>query len=308
MTQDQCTCTVTVSSEEVDAGADFTLAVSVTAPAKAKDDLRGAQVSIRDCNDAELTGATLAKSDDGTYVADDIVMAAPTSAGEYIYRVAVIGTDKDGRPQQRASAELRLTVKPHAALLNVWDVPSTVVAGERFKVAVGVKCSAGCDLRGQEFGIIDGDGRQVSTVKLGDLWPGSEALYFAEVEADAPPIAANHRWEIRTVPWDAELPHAAGSSSFVLRVVGSPDCEVAVEVVDKDQQTPINDACVVMHPYRATTDENGVAKLKVTKGQYDILVSGAKYLPISTTVTVSADLTTRAELEVEPPWQNPDEA
>ena len=31
-----------------------------------------------------------------------------------------------------------------------------------------------------------------------------------------------------------------------------------------------------MHPYRATTDENGVAKVKVTKGRYDILVSAVE--------------------------------
>ena len=63
-----------------------------------------------------------------------------------------------------------------------------------------------------------------------------------------------------------------------------------------------------MHPYRALTDENGVARLKVTKGQYDILVSASKYVPIRTTVEVTADMITRAELEIgDPPWEPPDE-
>jgi hypothetical protein len=62
-----------------------------------------------------------------------------------------------------------------------------------------------------------------------------------------------------------------------------------------------------VHPYRALTDENGVAKVKVTKGQYDILVSASKYLPLSTTVDVTADMITRAELDVDHPWESPDE-
>lgn len=45
----------------------------------------------------------------------------------------------------------------------------------------------------------------------------------------------------------------------------------------------------------------------MTKGQYDILVSASKYVPISTTVEVTADMITRAELEVDPPWEPPDE-
>jgi hypothetical protein len=62
-----------------------------------------------------------------------------------------------------------------------------------------------------------------------------------------------------------------------------------------------------MHPYRALTDENGVARVKVTKGQYDILVSASKYLPVSTTVDVTADMVTRAELDADHPWESPDE-
>ncbi len=97
-------------------------------------------------------------------------------------------------------------------------------------------------------------------------------------------------------------------SRLAVRVVSPPDCEVTVEAVDREKQTPIEGASVVMHPYRATTDENGIAKLKVTKGQYDILVSGSKYVPVSIPAEVTADMATRAELDVEPPWESPDEA
>ena len=61
----------------------------------------------------------------------------------------------------------------------------------------------------------------------------------------------------------------------VVRVVSAPDCEVTVRALDREKQTPIKGARVVMHPYRAVTDENGVAKVRVARGQYDILVSGS---------------------------------
>jgi hypothetical protein len=57
-----------------------------------------------------------------------------------------------------------------------------------------------------------------------------------------------------------------------------------------------------MHPYRATTDTTGTAKVKVTKGSYDVLVSASKYVPFNVAVEVTADMTARAELEQDPSW------
>ncbi len=82
----------------------------------------------------------------------------------------------------------------------------------------------------------------------------------------------------------------------------SPDCEVTVRAVDREKQTPIKGARVVMHPYRAVTDENGIAKVRVARGQYDILVSGSRYMPACTSVEVTADMITSAELDADQPW------
>jgi hypothetical protein len=193
-------------------------------------------------------------------------------------------------------------VKPHSTQLTVWDVPPTAVAGERFAVSVGARCSDGCDLRGRELSIYDQQGSLVGTVKLGhDVWPGTEALYFAKVETRAPLEAGNHQWEAKIAGWDAGLPHAAGSFPVVVRVVSAPDCEVTVRALDREKRTPIKGARVVMHPYRAVTDENGVAKVRVARGQYDILVSGSRYMPASTSVEVTADIITSAELDADQP-------
>lgn len=195
--------------------------------------------------------------------------------------------------------------EPHALQLTVWDVPSAIGAGERFRIAAGARCSAGCDLGGRELSIHDQEGTPAGTVKLGrDVWPGTEALYFAEVEARAPLEAGSHPWEAKIAGWDAELSHAACSFPMTVRVVAAPDCEVTVKAVDHETQAPIKGARVVMHPYRAVTDDNGIAKVRVARGQYDILVSGSRYLAACTSVEVTADMTTSAELDAEP---SPDE-
>ena len=199
-------------------------------------------------------------------------------------------------------------VEAHAAQLTVWDVPSAVVSGERFKLAVGARCSAGCDLGGRELSIFDHEDRLAGTVKLGhDIWPGTEALYFAEFEARAPLAAGSHQWEARIGGWDAELPHAPGSFPLVVRVVAAPDCEVTVKALDSEKKTPIKGARVVMHPYRAVTDDSGIARVRVARGPYDILVSGSQYMPACVSVEVTADLITSAELDADEPWSPPDE-
>jgi hypothetical protein len=306
MNNEQCTCTVEVSTDEADAGTDITLKVDVAYSGKGG--LRAPRVSIRDPEGAELAQAELTKTDGEAYTSNDIVVSAPRSAGECVYRAVVLTPDKDGGLQELASSEVRFVVKAHEAALNVWDTPSAVVAGSRFKFMVGVRCSAGCCLAGQRLGVFDQQGTQVGVAKLGsEIWPETDALYVAEIEGEAPPAAGGHQWEVRTAAWDCELPHEAGTVAVSLRVVAPPDCEVTVEAVDKEQQTPIKGARVVMHPYRALTDENGVARVKVAKGHYDIFVSASKYVSIATSAEVTTDMITRAELEVDPPWVSPEE-
>lgn len=196
----------------------------------------------------------------------------------------------------------------HAVQLNVWDVPSATVAGERFRVSVGARCSAGCNLGGRELTLFDQEGSPVGTVKLGhDIWPGTEALYFAEIEARAPQTAGSYSWEVKAADGGSELPHATGSLPLMVRVVSAPDCEVTVKAIDRETQTPIAGARVVMHPYRAMTDGDGIAKVRVARGSYDILVSGSRYLPVSTSVEVTADVITTAQLDVDEPWASPEE-
>jgi hypothetical protein len=307
---DRYVCTVEVSPDEVDAGADVTLTVRVGC--SRQDNLKRPCVSIRNDDDAELARTELKKSEgegsEGEEYESDIVLSAPRSVGEHVYRAVVVAADKDGVLQDQTLTEIRFLVKAHAAQLNVWDVPSAIEAGQRFKFMVGVRCSAGCNLGSRGLSIVDREGSPLGAANLGpDIWPGTDALYFAEVEAEAPPAAGNYQWEVMTTASSSELPHTAGSLAFGLKVVSPPDCEITVEAIDRAKQTPIKGARVVMHPYRAMTEENGIAKLKVTRGQYDVLVSASKYGPVNMAVEVSGDMVTRAELDMEPPLDPLDE-
>ncbi len=73
-----------------------------------------------------------------------------------------------------------------------------------------------------------------------------------------------------------------------------------IEAVDEASQAPLTGARVVMHPYRAVTDERGVAEVRVAKGAYQLFVSQTRYVTFGQPIEVTADMTTRAALDVEP--------
>ena len=200
-------------------------------------------------------------------------------------------------------------VEPPTTNVAVWDIPSAIVAGERFRMKIGVKGADERDLTNADFGIFDEEGAQLAAGTLpGDLWPGTTGLYVAEVEVAAPATEGLYTWTV-TVPStalgtgpasEADIPHAAGSASFGITVVAQPDYLVTIEAVDQADQAPLSGARIVMHPYRAVTDERGVARVRVAKGAYQLFVSQTRYVTLGLPIDVTADVTARAELSVEP--------
>ena len=192
-------------------------------------------------------------------------------------------------------------VEPHTTSVVAWDIPSAVVAGERFRMKVGIKCSDECDLTNSDVAIYDHQGAQVAARKLpGDHWPGTTGLYVAEVELEAPAGEGLYTWSVKSPRSDVGIPHAEGSISFGVGVVSHPAYLVTVEAVDQVSQMPLMGARVVMHPYKAVTDERGVAEVRVAKGEYKLFVSQTRYLTFGLPVEVTADMTARAELDLEP--------
>jgi hypothetical protein len=291
---------VEISPPEVDAGAEFTVRCQVEVPPGRNHGDLG--VSIRSLDDAELAFAELTQSEDGIYVTDEIPLDAPLTEGEHVLRAVLVAPEQAGTPHDEISTGFAFVVKAHAMRLTVWGLPTAIVAGEYFTFKVGIKCSCGCDLAGREVSIVNGEGIQVVAGSLhDDVWPGTSALYFAEVEGHAPLTVGNQTWEARFPPAGSGIPHSAGALAFAVQVVDPPDCDVTVEAFDAASQTPISNARIVMQPYRALTGQNGIAALKVVKGTYKLLVSATKYSAIARTVEVTENLTVRAELALDPP-------
>jgi hypothetical protein len=201
------------------------------------------------------------------------------------------------------------TVEPHAVSVVAWDIPSAIAVGEMFRMKVGIKCADECDLANMPFGIFDEHGTQVASGMLPpERWPGTTGLHVAEVELEAPAAEGLYTWSVKgpstrlgaSSEAEGEIAHAEESISFGVRVVGRPEFLVTVETVDGSDHTPLSGARVVMHPYRAVTDEHGIAKVRVAKGAYKLFVSQTRYVTFGLPVEVEGDMTARAELYVEP--------
>jgi hypothetical protein len=295
-------CAIEVSPREVDAGAELTVRALVACPHGC--DLQGQSLSIRAQDDTELAKAELTELGGGAYVTSPLVLRAPLEVGEHSYRAVLAAQEKDGALHEETSTEFSFAAKAHATSVNVWGLPSAIAAGERFRLKAGIKCSAGCKLTGRQLSIFDHEGAQVGAGSLvDDVWPGTGALYFAEIEAQAPLTTGDHQWQVRSPGSDSGVPHAAGAFIFTVKVVSPPDHEVTVEAFDSERQTPIAGAHVLLHPYRAFTDQSGVAKLKVAKGSYQLFVSGFNYIAYENLLEVAADVTIRAQLAAEPEGQ-----
>ena len=195
-------------------------------------------------------------------------------------------------------------MESHETRIVVWDTPAAIECGAPLRLKVGVKCAAECCAAGWRVAIRDADGRSVASAAVGDVpWPGTAALYYAELELRAPDAEGLHAWEASLEADPATAPgrpaHTDASTRFHVRAVPAPQCLVTVVAVDAASRAPVRGARVVVHPYRAVTDSQGVAELRVPKGAYRLFVSGRDYFPFRSDGEVSADVTIRAELDAD---------
>jgi hypothetical protein len=285
---------------EVDAGAFIALQGRVSCSSAC--DLRGKIVKIIAQDAVEVKEIRLVTFYGGAYETDRIVIKAPITPGEYTWTAVFPAQEKEGVLHQESSAPFSFTVKPHhATSMAVWDVPSPIAVGDRFRMKVGVKCSADCKLTDKQIEIYDHEGGKVATEKLGDVpWPGTGTLYWAEVELKSPGTEGYYTWEARFPEPDLELPHEEASHTFGFRTGEPPEHVVTVEVIDKDTKTPIKNADVLLHPYRGYTDERGMARLMVPKDKYELYVSKNEYETFQRTVKAANDVAIKAELLVAP--------
>lgn len=298
---DRVAILVEPSAPEIEAGAEFSLAARVILPAGWR--LAVPTLTVRDGNGAQLASAELRPEGSGEFKAGEIRLQAPMVVGDPLCQALVRVLADDGA-EQVVAVPVEIAVVPHTAIITAWGLPSAIPAGERFGFQVGIKCSCGCNLAGRTFRVLDPSGVEMAAGALDDrIWPGTEGLFFADVEAEAPDTAADHVWTVECAASEEGPPHGADSFAFSVKVVPAADFEVTVEAFDIDKQRPVTGAHVLLHPYRAITDEEGIARLRVARGSYRLVVSGFKYIPFEETVEAVADVSARAELKAEPPVQ-----
>jgi len=280
---------------KLDAGTNIALKVRASCPSGC--DLRRNIARII-AQDGEVVKETeLTEFDETGNETDEFIVEAPIEPGGYTWTAVFPAQHKEGVLHEGSSAPFSFSVRRHATSMAVWDVPSPIAFSEEFRIKVGLKCFAECGLAGQEIEVYDHEGAKVATATLGSVpWSGTTALCWAEVELEAPGTEGYYTWEVKCRKPDLELPHEETSYTFGFRTARQPDHVVTVEVIDKDTKTPIKNADVLLHPYRGYTDERGLARLMVAKGEYELYVSGSGKETFQTSVKVASDVAVRAEL------------
>jgi len=295
------TSMVKAAPAEVDGITDMALKVKVSCSSAC--DLWGKIVKII-AQDAVVKEIALVTFDGTANETDEFVVRAPFEPGEYTWIAVFPAQEKEGILHKESSTPFSFIVKPHAISITVWDVPSPIAIGDEFKIKVGVKCSAECNLTGKEIEIYDHEGVKVATGTLGDVpWSDETALSCAEVELKAPSIERRYRWTVRFPEPELEVPHKKASCTFAFGTAMQPEHVVTIEVIDKDTKTPIKNARVSLRPhiyrgstYMSHTDEGGVARVSVPKGDYQLYILGDDKEIFKPTVKVASDVTIKAEL------------
>lgn len=320
------TSLVIVPPAELDAGSEFALKVRVSCAVGC--DLARQFVRIIDQNGALVKEIELPSSEETSPSAknipdkdpsealvadtDEFAVKAPLKPGEYAWTALFPAQERDGVRHNESSALFSFLVKPHPTSMTIWDIPSPVVLGARFKIKAGVLCSVGCKLTGEKIEVFDEQGANVGTGLLSEEpWSYRGPLYWAEVELQAPTAKGVYEWNVRFSRSDRELAprealeHLESAYPFAFAAASAPDHVVKLEVIDKQERTPVANADVALFqkngfPYRTRTDAAGMATWNVPKGHYSVLVALMDYKDFKTTAEVDSDLTLKAEIVYDP--------
>lgn len=124
-------------------------------------------------------------------------------------------------------------------------------------------------------------------------WPGTSALHVTQVDLFAPEATRISSWSIWLTDLELELAHTEACAALSFRTVDAPEHEVEIEVVDEGTGRPLQKADVRLGPYRASTDETGVARFEVVAGSYDLVVRKSGFAAARRSFEVAQDLVIR---------------
>jgi hypothetical protein len=293
--------------EEVDAGAQLMLAIRI-APSGLN--LVGTLFLITADDEVRTRGHLPDLAGEDRDIAR-IAFTAPERIGEFALRLIIPEHEREGTICREASLSLRLRTRPHVTSLAVWDCPAPVVIGETFRLKVGAQCSSSCaSLPGCAIEIHDESAAVLAHAALGDTpWPGTQALYWAEIELAAPGREGLHAWTAKLAARELGIAHSQASFAFTVLADAPAAHLVTVAVVEAEKRTPIDNAQVRLGARRAATDERGLARLAVPGGNHELSVWKAGYEAPTSTIEVIQDASVAVEavlLPVEDPdsyWQ-----
>ena len=200
-----------------------------------------------------------------------ITMRAPAEPGAYTWTLFFPEQEGGDHVYEASSLAIDFECSMHQASLAVWDIPTPASVGEVISVKVGVKCSSGCNVAGQQVQVTDEAGEVVAHGILGEEpWKGTTGLYWTTLDAAAPEDSGQWRWSVSLLPKDCELPHLpAGAATFSFTTVSGPRHPVKVKVTEGETKTPVANAYVRLGSHRGITDEAGSAELLVAEGRYE---------------------------------------
>ena len=277
----------------IEAGTDISLKVKVWCPSGC--DLRGIPVTVM-AADAVVMMSELATYDEKINETEDFRLEAPAQVGEYVWSVLFPRHETETVVHEKSCLPIAFRTKPHGTSMAVWDAPSPVVMNESFKVKVGIKCSASCQLTGHLVEIRNEAGNKIGEGALGETaWPGTGSLYWAEVALTAPAAEEVPSWTVVFAAAELALPHEATSATFTFRTAQPSENRVTIRIIANETGGPIEDVEVRLGVYEVFTDERGLTTVEVPKGTYDLTMRKDGYEAQPITLEVRKDVTIQVE-------------
>lgn len=265
--------------DQVEAGAEMKLQLRVVCSQGCE--LKGASLSITNGDQVLLNHIELYKYGETANYTSKFNLQAPIAHGKYTWAVDLTPNVQDPLHKE-CQIPFIFSVIPHSTSIAVWDIPSPIEVGTAFKIKAGLHCLTGCSLGGKEVEVYDQDEKKVATGKLStSLYSDEIKLYWADLELKAPALAGNYDWQARFHDPSLEMPHQAARHTFGFSTVKPAECELAVQVINKETSAPIKQAEVTCHPnlYHSITDENGVARIALARGEYKLTVFASERAP-----------------------------
>ena len=237
---------------ELDVGAPFSLAVALTT--KSGCDLAGAAYKVLQGEEAVAAGVLppIVRFDPDSSDYDPrngpvdkrdnvrIALCAPREIGAFQWTLVLPEQELGGVALAEAALTFSFSTGEHRTSLAAWDVPSPVVAGEKFSVKVGAKCTACCALNGRQVELRDEKGGVLAVGHLGEtVWPGTEGLYWTELEATAPGYEGLHNCSVAFSACDHALPHQGASAALSFATVAPGRHRICVAIVERETKAPI---------------------------------------------------------------------